>query len=72
MVFVAPLLVFASHFVGPAPLTLSFTRAETGSLLLAVLLASQVTSDGASNWYKGIQLIVMYGIVALLFYFLPT
>jgi Ca2+:H+ antiporter len=70
--FVAPLLVFASHFIGPAPLTLSFTRAETGSLLLAVLLAGQVTSDGASNWYKGIQLIVMYGIVALLFYFLPT
>ena len=70
--FVAPLLVFASHFVGPAPLTLSFTRAETGSLFLAVLLASLVTSDGASNWYKGVQLIVMYGIVALLFYFLPT
>jgi len=70
--FVAPLLVFASHFVAPTPLALSFTRAETGSLFLAVLLATLVTGDGSSNWYKGVQLIVMYGIFALLFYFLPT
>ena len=70
--FVAPLLVFASHFVAPKPLTLSFTRAETGSLFLATLLATLVSGDGSSNWYKGVQLIVMYGIVALLFYFLPT
>jgi Ca2+:H+ antiporter len=71
--FVAPLLVFISHVVSPSsPLTLSFTRAETGTLFLAVLLSTMVASDGTSNWYKGVQLVVMYGIVALLFYFLPT
>lgn len=71
--FVAPVLVFISHIVSPGnPLTLSFTRAETGTLFLAVLLSTIVSSDGTSNWYKGVQLVVMYGIVALLFYFLPT
>ena len=69
--FVAPVLVLASHFIGPQPLELSFGRAEVGSLFLAVLLGAMVSGDGQSNWYKGVQLITVYAITALLFYFIP-
>src|SRR5215831_11532780 len=69
--FVAPVLVLASHFLGPEPLQLSFTRAEVGSLLIAVLVGAFVSGDGSSNWYKGVQLVTVSSIIALMFYFLP-
>jgi len=70
--FVAPLLIFASYFVGPHPIALSFNRAETGSLLLAVLIGTTVSNDGTSTWYKGVQLLTVYAVLATLFYFIPT
>jgi Ca2+:H+ antiporter len=70
--FVAPALVLASYAVAPQPLELSFSRAEIGSLFMAVLIGALVAGDGRSNWYKGIQLIVVYLIIALMFYFAPT
>ncbi len=70
--FVAPVLVLASYFVAPQPLHLSFNRAEVGSLFLAVLIAVMVAGDGRANWYRGIQLITVYAIIALMFYFIPT
>ena len=69
--FVAPVLVLASFFIAPQPLLLSFGRAEVGALFLAVLLGTVVSSDGQSNWYKGVQLITVYAIIALMFYLMP-
>ena len=69
--FVAPVLVLVSGFIAPQPLELSFTRAEIGTLFLGVLIGAIVAGDGRSNWYKGVQLIVVYTMIALLFYFLP-
>jgi Ca2+:H+ antiporter len=69
--FVAPMLVVASYFVAPQPLELSFNRAETGSLFMGVLIASMVVDDGEGNWYKRVQLITIYTIIALMFYFIP-
>ena len=70
--FVAPVLVLASIFIGPQPLELSFSRAELGTLFLAVLVGAFVAGDGRSNWYKGVQLVMMYVMIAILFYFLPV
>jgi Ca2+:H+ antiporter len=70
--FVAPVLVFASGFIAPKPLELSFSRAEIGILFLSVLVGAIVVSDGRSNWYKGVQLILVYAMIAILFYFLPV
>jgi Ca2+:H+ antiporter len=70
--FVAPVLVLASYFVAPQPLELSFSRAEVGALFMAVLIGALVAGDGRSNWYKGVQLIAIYLIIALMFYFIPT
>jgi Ca2+:H+ antiporter len=69
--FVAPVLVFASYFIAPAPLDLAFNRAEIGALFIGVLIGSMVAVDGQSNWYKGIQLVTVYSIFALMFYFIP-
>jgi Ca2+:H+ antiporter len=69
--FVAPVLVFASYFIAPQPLDLSFNRAEVGSLFLGVLLGTIVSGDGQANWFKGVQLIALYAIIALMFYFMP-
>jgi Ca2+:H+ antiporter len=69
--FVAPVLVLASYFTAPQPLELSFGRAEIGALLMAVLMGTVVAGDGRSNWYKGVQLITVYVIIALMFYFIP-
>ncbi len=69
--FVAPVLVLASYFIAPQPLELSFNRAETGSLFMGVLIGTVVCGDGQGNWYKGIQLITVYTIIALMFYFIP-
>jgi len=69
--FVAPLLVLASYFIAPHPLTLSFGRAEIGSLFMAVVIGALVSGDGQSNWFKGVQLITVYAIIALMFYLMP-
>ena len=69
--FVAPVLVLASGFIAPQPLELSFSRAEIGTLFLGVLIGAIVAGDGRSHWYKGIQLILVYVMIAILFYFLP-
>ena len=70
--FVAPLLVLASYFIAPQPLELAFGRAEIGSLFMAVLIGAMVCGDGQSNWYKGVQLITVYAIIALMFYLIPN
>jgi Ca2+:H+ antiporter len=72
VLFVAPVLVLASHVLGPHPMMLSFNRAEVGSLFFAVLVGTIVSGDGHSNWYKGVQLVTLYAILALMFYFIPS
>jgi Ca2+:H+ antiporter len=69
--FVAPALVLASYFIAPQPLELAFSRAEIGTLFLTVLIGAMVAGDGRSNWFKGVQLITVYAMIAILFYFLP-
>jgi Ca2+:H+ antiporter len=69
--FVTPLLVLSSRFVGPERLTLSFTRPEIGALFLGVLVAVQIAGDGRANWFKGVQLVGFYLTLAALFYLLP-
>ena len=69
--FIAPVMVLLSFVVGPRPMVLSFNRAETGAVLMAVLLTAVIAGDGKSNWYKGVQLLTLYLLIALVFYFVP-
>ena len=70
--FVAPMLVIISLFVGPGQMNLSFSRPLIVALFLAVVLAAMVAGDGRSNWYKGVQLILVYLLMAMMLYFFPT
>ena len=67
--FVAPVLVLLSFFVGDDPMALVFNGYELGALLFAVLIANLVTQDGESNWFEGVQLPSLYAVLGLVFYF---
>jgi Ca2+:H+ antiporter len=67
--FVAPVLVLASFFLGPHPMALVFNGFELGALLLAILIANYTTQDGESTWFEGVQLLAVYFVFGLAFYY---
>jgi Ca2+:H+ antiporter len=69
--FVAPLLVLLSAVVGPHPMDLVFTPAEILCIGFSVYIVGQVAGDGESNWLEGIQLLALYLIIGIVFFFLP-
>lgn len=72
--FVAPVLVLASYGLGPAeagPMNLVFTPAEVLAVVISVALCGQIAGDGESNWLEGVQLLSVYIILGIVFYFLP-
>ena len=66
--FVAPLLVFLSA-LGPTPLTLSFGVSEVIAVAITVALAAYIAIDGVTSWLEGAQLLALWGMLALWFYF---
>jgi Ca2+:H+ antiporter len=69
--FVAPLLVFISLWMGN-PLTLIFHPFELLALIAGVLIAALVSADGESNWLEGAELLAIYIILGLAFFLLPA
>jgi len=69
--FVAPVLVFASYAIAPAPMDLLFTVFEVVAVGLAVLSITAIAHDGETHWMEGVQLLAVYAILVLGFYFLP-
>jgi Ca2+:H+ antiporter len=67
--FAAPALVLLSFVIGDFPMALVFNGLELGAILLAVLIANQVTQEGESTWFEGLQLLAVYAVLGLVFYF---
>jgi Ca2+:H+ antiporter len=67
--FVGPVLVLASFVLGPGPMPLVFNGFELGAVLLAILVANLVTRDGESNWFEGVQLLGLYAILGIAFFY---
>jgi Ca2+:H+ antiporter len=67
--FAAPVLVLLSLFVGDFPMALVFNGFELGAVVFAVLIAQQVTQEGESTWFEGLQLLAVYAVLGLTFYF---
>jgi Ca2+:H+ antiporter len=65
--FVAPVLVLCSFFIGPDPMPLVFNGLELAAVAIAAIIANQVTQEGESTWYEGLQLLLVYLVVALAF-----
>jgi Ca2+:H+ antiporter len=67
--FVGPVLVLVSFFIGPAPLPLVFNGFELAGLLLAVIIASHIAGQGESTWFEGLMLLALYAVVVAAFLF---
>lgn len=67
---VAPAVVLYSFFIGH-PMSLLFNAFESAAIALSVMATSMVVKDGESNWVEGLQLMSIYLIPALAFYFVP-
>jgi Ca2+:H+ antiporter len=67
--FVAPVLVLLSFVIGPNPMALVFNGFELGAVFLAILIANHVTQDGESTWYEGLQLLAVYAVLGVVFFF---
>jgi Ca2+:H+ antiporter len=68
--FVAPILVFAGYLLGQ-PMDLVFTTFETVAVVISAGVVVLIAMDGESNWMEGVQLLAVYVILAIAFYFLP-
>jgi Ca2+:H+ antiporter len=70
--FVAPVLVLISFFLGSRPMDLAFPAGLVLMVIVSVLITYQVASDGRSDWLKGVQLLATYLILGLTYLFLPS
>jgi Ca2+:H+ antiporter len=67
--FVAPALVLLSFVIGPFPMPLVFNGLELGAIMLAIIIANQVTQEGESTWFEGVQLLSVYVVLGIVFFF---
>ncbi len=69
--FVAPFLVLTG-WVLHKPMDLDFNPFELVAVVVAVLIANSISSDGRSNWLEGTLLLAAYTVLGLAFYFHPV
>jgi Ca2+:H+ antiporter len=68
-VFVAPLLVLVS--LAFHPLDLVFPTIQLLMLFASTAIFAYISLDGETNWLEGVQLMALYLIAAVAFFFLP-
>jgi Ca2+:H+ antiporter len=68
---VAPILVFAGHFLGQ-DMNLLFTRYEMWAVVLAVFITRTLIYDGESTWLEGLMLLAIYVMLGIGFFHLPA
>ena len=69
--FVAPVLVLLSQFIGPKPMDLDFWPGAVAMVFLATLTSSMVTNSGRSAWFLGVLVLAVYLMFAAALYLLP-
>ncbi|MBI3930675.1 MAG: calcium/proton exchanger [Chloroflexi bacterium] len=67
--FAVPVLVFVSPLVG-GELSLAFAPFQMAAMILAVMIINYIGSDGICNWLEGVQLVTVYALIAIAFYFI--
>jgi Ca2+:H+ antiporter len=67
--FIAPLLVFLSLAVGH-PMNFIFSGIEIAAVAFSSAILGFIALDGRSNWFEGAQLLSVYLIMAISFFFL--
>ena len=69
--FVAPVLVFVSYVLSPAPMDLLFWPGAVVMMLIATMTTSLVASSGRSTWFGGALVLMVYLVFAMTLYLLP-
>ncbi|CCM74350.1 calcium/proton exchanger [Rhizobium mesoamericanum] len=69
--FVAPVLVLVSYFVGPEPMTLQFWRGAVTMMIVATIAATLLSNGGRGAWYAGVMALALYAIFAFTLFVLP-
>lgn len=64
ILFAFPLLILIGALTGH-PMSIIFNRYELVALIASVAVVSKVASDGESNWFEGLLLTLVYGLLAL-------
>lgn len=73
--FVAPVLVFVGIYyppppgTSPHPMTLHFTDFEAFAVAIGVGATALISLDGESNWLEGLQLLAVYAVLGIAFFF---
>jgi Ca2+:H+ antiporter len=69
--FVAPVLVLLSFVpgIGEHPMALVFNGYELVAVLLAILVANFVVNEGESTWFEGLQLLALYAVLGVVFFY---
>jgi Ca2+:H+ antiporter len=68
--FVAPLLLFVSYLFSK-PMNLEFSQPEVFAIVASVYILFQISGDGETNWIEGVQLLSVYVVLGILFFYLP-
>lgn len=69
--FVAPVLVLLSYFIGPIPMDLHFWPGAIVMVLVATMTAIFVTNGGRSTWFVGVLTLAVYFVFAGTLFLLP-
>ena len=69
--FVAPVLVLASYFLGPTPMSLEFWPGAVVMMFLATITVARVCNGGRSAWFMGVLVLAVYLTFATTLYLLP-
>ena len=67
--FVTPVVALASLLLGPHAMALVFNGYELAALLFATIVAGFVTARGRSTWFEGFQLMTLYAVFGITFWF---
>jgi len=68
---VSPLLVFVSLAIGP-PMDFVFSTFEVVAVALATLIVAVISLDGRSNWLEGLELLAVYVILGVSFFYVVS
>jgi len=65
--FVAPVLIVLSFLMGNT-MNIVFSTYELAAIAVAVLITKSISQDGSTNWYEGVLLLAVYGILGVVFF----
>lgn len=69
--FVAPVLVVVSYFIGPEPMSLQFWPGAVAMMFIATMAAALLSNGGRGAWYVGVLALAVYAIFGLTLFLLP-